>query len=117
MIEQVSGVGPKVALSIMSRLSLPSLQSAIRQGDVNTLGKCPGIGKKTAERLVVELRTKVASETSAPNSPSATIPQAPAGGIAHRDAVAALAALGYRSADRGSGGATSGAGARRGCYN
>src|SRR5471032_3255093 len=47
MIEHVSGVGPKVALSIMSRLSLPLLESAIRAGDVATLAKCQGIGKKT----------------------------------------------------------------------
>src|SRR5476651_2669155 len=59
MIEHVSGVGPKVALSIMSRLSLPLLEGAIRAGDVSTLAKCPGIGKKTAERLVVELKAKV----------------------------------------------------------
>ena len=48
MVEQVSGVGPKVAISILSRLSLPLLQSAIRLGDVNSLAKVPGIGKKTA---------------------------------------------------------------------
>src|SRR5215211_3936096 len=59
MIENVTGVGPKMALTIMSRLSLPSLESAIRMGDIATLAKCPGIGKKTAERLVVELKSKV----------------------------------------------------------
>ena len=97
MIENVTGVGPKVALSIMSRLSLPMLQSAIRIGDVATLAKCPGIGKKTAERLIVELRAKVGA-TDAP----AVIGDA---GIvathdsAHRDAVSALIALGYKAAD------------------
>ncbi|WP_232766880.1 Holliday junction branch migration protein RuvA [Geminisphaera colitermitum] len=59
MIEQVSGVGPKLALTIMSRMSLPVLEGAIRAGDISSLSKCPGIGKKTAERLVVELRAKV----------------------------------------------------------
>src|SRR5688500_5084599 len=59
MIENVTGVGPKMALTIMSRLSLPLLESAIRMGDIATLAKCPGIGKKTAERLVVELKAKV----------------------------------------------------------
>src|SRR5258707_9198966 len=59
MIEHVTGVGPKVALTIMSKLSLPLLQGAIRLGDVGTLAQCPGIGKKTAERLVVELKAKV----------------------------------------------------------
>ena len=59
MIENVTGIGPKVALSIMSRLSLPLLQGAIRSGDIATLSKCPGIGKKTAERLVIELKSRV----------------------------------------------------------
>src|SRR5665213_486284 len=65
MIENVTGVGPKMALSIMSRLSLPLLQGAIRSGDIAALAKCPGIGKKTAERLVVELKGRVGS-TDAP---------------------------------------------------
>src|SRR3569833_3699310 len=65
LIENVTGVGPKLALTIMRRLSLPSLESAIRMGDITTLAKCPGIGKKTAERLVVELRSRVgASDAS-----------------------------------------------------
>ena len=98
MIEHVTGVGPKVALSIMSRLSLPLLESAIRLGDVATLAKCPGIGKKTAERLVIELRTKVgvAGETA---SPVAGAPAAGETASPHRDAVAALVALGYKAAD------------------
>ena len=59
MIEQVTGVGPKVALTILSKLSLPVLEGAIRAGDIATLAQCPGIGRKTAERLVVELKAKV----------------------------------------------------------
>jgi Holliday junction DNA helicase RuvA len=98
MIENVTGVGPKVALSIMSRLSLPLLESAIRMGDVATLAKCPGIGKKTAERLVVELRSRVGASdaTSLVTGPT---DGASDGGSTHRDAVAALVALGYRPAD------------------
>jgi Holliday junction DNA helicase RuvA len=70
MIENVTGIGPKMALSIMSRLSLPLLQGAIRSGDIATLAKCPGIGKKTAERLVVELKSRVgATSSSLPASP------------------------------------------------
>lgn len=97
MIEHVTGVGPKVALSIMSRLSLPMLESAIRVGDVGTLAKCPGIGKKTAERLVIELRAKVGAsdQSGVPGTSEAAIP----GGSTHRDAVAALIALGYKAAD------------------
>jgi Holliday junction DNA helicase RuvA len=99
MIEHVTGVGPKVALSIMSRLSLPMLESAIRGGDVATLAKCPGIGKKTAERLVIELRAKVGTPSSA-SSGASDLGGAPATEpSAHRDAVAALIALGYKAAD------------------
>ena len=95
MIERVTGVGPKMALGIMSRLSLPLLEGAIRAGDVGTLSKCPGIGKKTAERLVIELKSLVGGPESGP------LPAA-AGGLeadAHRDAVSALVALGYRAQD------------------
>jgi Holliday junction DNA helicase RuvA len=98
MIEHVTGVGPKVALTIMGKLSLPLLQEAIRIGDVGTLAKCPGIGKKTAERLVVELRAKVGA-AGAVTVVGATAGEAPAGGAIHRDAVSALVALGYKTAD------------------
>lgn len=99
MIENVTGVGPKMALTIMSRLSLPLLEGAIRAGDIGTLARCPGIGKKTAERLVVELKAKVGGsgdETTAAGEAPAT--ENPAGSP-HRDAVAALIALGYKAAD------------------
>ncbi len=98
MIEHVTGVGPKMALTIMSKLSLPSLTAAIRDGDVATLSKCPGIGKKTAERLVVELRAKVGapSATTLTNSGEPAKPSA-AGESRIRDAVLALTALGYKT--------------------
>jgi Holliday junction DNA helicase RuvA len=96
MIENVTGVGPKMALTIMSRLSLPSLESAIRMGDIATLAKCPGIGKKTAERLVVELKARVGGADFVSTVGGET---APAGPHTHRDAVSALIALGYKAAD------------------
>jgi holliday junction DNA helicase RuvA len=104
MIEHVSGVGPKVALTIMSKLSLPLLESAIASGDIATLSKCPGIGKKTAERLVVELRAKVsgvggsASVLSSSGLADGSVSDAPADRRI-RDAVLALSALGYKTAD------------------
>jgi len=96
MIENVTGIGPKVGLSILSRLSLPLLESAIRTGDVATLAQCQGIGRKTAERLVVELRARL-------GAPGGPVPAdaAMAAGVepsGHRDAVAALMALGYKAA-------------------
>ena len=99
MIEQVTGVGPKGALGIMSRLSLSSLESAIRAGDIASLAKVPGIGKKTAERLVVELRAKVGTtDHGSPELGGDPTPE-PIGPSAHRDAVSALVALGYKGAD------------------
>lgn len=100
MIEHVTGVGPKMALTIMSKLSLPSLSSAIREGDIATLAKCPGIGKKTAERLVVELRAKLGASattgsvlTASAGEPTGSKPTE----SRLRDAVMALNALGYKT--------------------
>lgn len=100
MIEHVTGIGPKSALTIMSRLSVELLESAIRSGDIGMLSKCPGIGKKTAERLVVELKSKVGSgplgQTASSNADSASFQPVAS---AQRDAIAALLALGYKAAD------------------
>jgi Holliday junction DNA helicase RuvA len=100
LIEKVTGVGPKMALSIMSRLSLPVLRSAIVSGDVATLAKCPGIGRKTAERLVIELKGLFgpASDTSTAVGGPASAPVGE-GANPQRDAVMALIALGYKTAD------------------
>ncbi len=103
MIETVSGVGPKLALTIMSRMSLPVLEGSIRNGDVASLSKCPGIGKKTAERLVVELRAKVGATSGispvAGGAVSITGTGDDPGDVPLRDAVLALTTLGYKAAD------------------
>jgi len=102
LIENVTGVGPKGALTIMSKLSLSLLENAIRAGDIATLANCPGIGKKTAERLVVELKSKLgapaAGETISAGSSSPSAAVAPVDSKQH-DAVMALMALGYKAAD------------------
>jgi Holliday junction DNA helicase RuvA len=100
LIENVTGVGPKMAVTIMSKLSLPVLESSIRMGDIATLAKCPGIGKKTAERLVVELKGKLGG-TGLAGAISAAPGEEPrpAGDSRISDAVAALMALGYKAAD------------------
>ncbi len=100
MIEHVTGIGPKSALTIMSKLSLPVLENSIRAGDVGLLAKSPGIGKKTAERLVVELKGKLGGNGTAPAAAaSGGAPAESADGSRHRDAVLALTALGYKGAD------------------
>ena len=97
LIDNVTGVGPKMAIGILSRLSVSSLESAIRMGDIGTLSNVQGIGKKMAERLVVELKGKVGS-VQAPQLGSESSEAAPEASP-HRDAVSALIALGFKPAD------------------
>ncbi len=94
----VSGVGPKLAVSILSGIEAPDLVAALRASDVARLTRIPGVGKKTAERLVLELKDKVqglaATEEAAPEGPAAS---------AKEDLVSALVHLGYSrpEAERG----------------
>lgn len=100
LIEKVSGVGPKVSLALMSHLSLPSLQSAIASSDADLLSKCPGIGRKTAERIILDLKDKLGGVAQIVPAGAAfggaALNAAP---NALADAVAALMALGYRPPD------------------
>ena len=59
IVDKVSGIGPKIAFNLLGSLSLPTLKNSIAQGDVGMLSKAQGLGKKTAERIVVELKDKV----------------------------------------------------------
>jgi len=97
LVEKVSGVGPKMALNILSRLALPILRDAIIRGDVALLAQCPGVGKKTAERLVVELKDKVGLE--GPGVVTTAVPSQASAPTAASDAVAALIALGLKAPD------------------
>jgi len=83
---KISGVGPKVALSVLSGLSVDDLAEAVSGGDAGRLTKIPGIGKKTAERLVLELRDKL---------PKVSLAVRVDGRAAGADVVNALLALGY----------------------
>jgi Holliday junction DNA helicase RuvA len=97
LLTGVSGIGPKLALSVLSALSVPDLASAIQAGDVDKLASVPGIGKKTAARIALELKDKVERLRVTP----APVPQA-AGGLGGRlqdDALSALVNLGYKAAD------------------
>jgi Holliday junction DNA helicase RuvA len=84
---KISGVGPKVALSVLSGLSVDDLAAAVATEDSARLTKVPGIGKKTAERLVLELRDKLPKAVTAVRAAGA--------GAAGSDVVNALLALGY----------------------
>lgn len=100
LIEKVSGVGPKVGLALMSHLSLASLQSAILAADADLLSKCPGIGRKTAERIILDLKDKMGplSQIVAPGNLIGGVPVASEPSVLG-DALAALVALGYRPPD------------------
>ncbi len=99
LVEKVTGIGPKSALSILSRLSPATLKGAIVAGDVALLAKCPGIGKKTAERLVIELRDKLHPSELGVSPVAGAFSSAPAGDNKLHDAVLALVALGYKAPD------------------
>lgn len=90
---KVNGVGPRVALAILSGLNAENLVACISAGNVEQLTRIPGIGKKTAERLIVDLRDRL--------GPSATGSQSlPAGTTTpEQDAISALVALGYRNSE------------------
>lgn len=92
----VTGIGPKIALGALSGMSLSELAAAIGTGDVQRLGAVSGIGKKKAERMVVELRDKVGdSEIFAAADRAGGEPGA-GETITARDAMLALVALGYK---------------------
>jgi Holliday junction DNA helicase RuvA len=88
----VSGVGPKVALSVLSGIEVEDLVSAIRGNDVARLTRVPGVGKKTAERLILELKDKISGLQGGSTGPQTPSPQ-------RADLLSALANLGYSSAE------------------
>lgn len=90
----VSGVGPKLARDILSNIQPNALAQALAQGDLGKLATIPGIGKKTAERLVLELKDKV-SKLDLSSLPAADVRKIPAGDIAD-DVMSALLNLGYK---------------------
>jgi Holliday junction DNA helicase RuvA len=97
MLLAVSGIGPKTAMSALSGLPARDFRAAIVGGDIKRLSSISGIGKKTAERMVVELRDKL----SAGEALEAVTGGAPAtpGDLRQRDAILALVSLGYKQAD------------------
>lgn len=98
LLTAVSGIGPKLALSILSTLPVPDLMSSILAGDVEKLATVPGIGKKSAARIVLELKEKAARFQSLPGA-TATVVAGAYGNPVFEDALSALVNLGYRAQD------------------
>ena len=93
----VSGVGPKAALAILSVTTPESLAMAIITGDEKALTRAPGIGKKIAQRIILELKDKVAKEQQSIGLP--TVPTDTPAGTKAAEAAAALGVLGYGNAE------------------
>ncbi len=96
LLMTVTGIGPKLAISVLSSMSPPDVQLAILDRDVKRLCSISGIGRKTAERIIVDLRDKISASEAAVAAAGKT--QSPADKRA-RDAVLALISLGYKQAD------------------
>ena len=97
LVNNVSGIGPKMALAVLSGMSVPMFKNAVVTNDISSLSKISGVGKKTAERMVLELRDKlgVAATWEAASSSHAPTPEE----VAVSDAVLALISLGYKQVD------------------
>lgn len=92
----VSGIGPKLAINILSGIGVLDLEKAIVSGDVRRIVSIPGVGKKTAERIVLELRDKVAKKA---NETIESVPAVNLRDQLYSDAVSALTNLGYKRAE------------------
>lgn len=98
----VNGIGPKVGLAILSALSAQELRFAIVSGDAKTIVKAPGVGKKTAERVILDLGDKISAEDVFMNQDvpqNKTEAMTGINGMARNEAVEALTALGYSASE------------------
>lgn len=97
----VNGIGPKGGLAILSVMSADNLRFAIMSGDAASIAKAPGIGKKTAERVILDLKDKISLEDTLIHRQIQETPQALGLADQHaaNEAVEALVALGYSAAD------------------
>ncbi len=97
LINNVSGIGPKIALNVLSGMSVTTLRGAVSNGDLKSLSQISGVGKKTAERIVVELKDKIGA-AGAWEAMSAQRSLSPADQKIN-DAVLALMALGFKQVE------------------
>ena len=96
---KVSGVGPKLALAVLSGMDSEHFARAVRSGDVSALVALPGVGKKTAERLLVEMRDRIAPGRAPGEAGAPSTTTAGPGSDKLADAEQALVALGYKPAE------------------
>ncbi|MGV6817318.1 MAG: Holliday junction branch migration protein RuvA [Thiotrichales bacterium] len=97
---KVNGIGAKMALAVLSSMSPGEFTLCVQNGDVSALTRVPGIGKKTAERLVVEMRDKLSDLGAMPTAAGSSTAGAPAApGDPAAEARQALEALGYKAQD------------------
>jgi len=101
LLVKVNGIGPKLALAVLSSLSVDAFVQAVREKNANLLTKIPGVGKKTAERMVLELATAVDSIVGAfvLNGTTASSSLNSADSMMRQQAIQALEALGYKNAE------------------
>ena len=95
----VNGIGPKGALAILSAMTPDGLRFAVLAGDAKTISKAPGIGNKTAQKLIIELKDKLKIEDVLDSSDGGYETSSDMGDTAAAEAVMALTALGYSAAD------------------
>ena len=99
-LTSVSGIGPKTALGVLGAMPLRDLNLAILLGDVNALSRAPGIGKKTAQRIALELKDKISQADVSAAVPAQSTAVSPAlSPDAVTEAIEALIALGYSSTE------------------
>lgn len=99
LLLNVSGIGPKGALSILSVLSANDIRFAVVSDDVRTISTAPGVGKKTAQRLIMELKDKVSLDDAFGAVQESAAPISHGGSTVKKEAAEALTALGYSSAE------------------
>ncbi len=97
LVNHVSGIGPKTALDVLSGTTVTNFKACVVAGDIAALSKTKGIGKKTAERIIVELKDKVGIAAAWEVAGSAHAPSQE--DVKVNDAVLALIALGYKQVD------------------
>lgn len=99
LLTSVSGIGPKAAMSILSYNTPDAVSAAVVSGNESAFTACPGIGKKTAQRLILELKDKISLDVSADFKPGIPASANPFKNSAYDEAVSALTVLGYSTAD------------------